>query len=132
MSENLSSLNNIRILRSQARNMALDVLEEMVQKLETVVRERRQAEEALAAEAREKAEKLAMYRELLLEDGISPAELIAGLKPASGRKKRNKRPAKYHYRNENGEVKYWTGQGRTPSPIKTALENGQSLDDFLL
>lgn len=133
MSENLSSLNNIRTLRAQARNVALDVLEEMVQKLETVVRERRHAEEAQAAEAREKAEKLAMYRELLLEDGISPTELIAGVTSApGGRKKREKRPAKYQYRNEHGELKYWTGQGRTPSPIKAALENGQSLDDFLL
>lgn len=133
MSENLSSLNNIRTLRAQSRNITLDVLDEMVQKLETVVRERREAEEAQAAEAREKAEKLAMYRELLREDGIDPTELLAGLSPATrSGKKRTKRPAKYQYRDENGELKYWTGQGRTPSPIKIALENGQSLDDFLL
>jgi len=133
MSDNLSSLNNIRTLRAQSRNVDLEVLEEMAQKLETVVRERREAEEAQAAEAREKAEKMAMYLELLLEDGISLTELTTGLASGTdGRKKRAKRPAKYHYRNENGEMKTWTGQGRTPSPIKTALDNGQSLDDFLL
>lgn len=41
MSKNLSSLNNIRTLRAEARNMALDMLEELRQKLETVVNERR-------------------------------------------------------------------------------------------
>lgn len=59
MSKNLSSLNNIRTLRAEARNMALDMLEELRQKLETVVNERREEENARAAEAREKAEKLA-------------------------------------------------------------------------
>jgi len=42
MSKNLSSLNNIRTLRAEARNMALDMLEELRQKLETVVNERRE------------------------------------------------------------------------------------------
>ena len=133
MSDNLSSMNNIRTLRAQSRDVDLEVLEEIVQKLESIIRERRAAEEAQAAEAREKAEKLAMYLELLLEDGISPTELMTGLSPGTdGRKKRAKRPAKYHYRDEHGEMKTWTGQGRTPSPIKIALENGQSLNDFLI
>jgi len=133
MSDSLSSLNNIRTLRAQARDIALDVLEEMRQKLETVVSERREEEEARAAEAREKAEKLAFYRELLLEEGINPAELASSLSSvSSGNKKRAKRPAKYKYVDEQGEVRYWTGQGRTPKPIQQALDNGKSLDDFLL
>lgn len=69
MSKNLSSLNNIRTLRAEARNMALDMLEELRQKLETVINERREEENARAAEAREKAEKLAFYRELLMKKG---------------------------------------------------------------
>ncbi|KAA5923344.1 H-NS histone family protein [Pantoea sp. Bo_2] len=133
MTKNLSSLNNIRTLRAEARNMALDMLEELRQKLETVVNERRDEENARAAEAREKAEKLAFYKELLLEEGINPAELVNSTSPsATGTKKRAKRPAKYRYTDENGQVRYWTGQGRTPSVIKSAIENGQSLDDFLL
>lgn len=133
MSKNLSSLNNIRTLRAEARNMALDMLEELRQKLETVVNERREEENARAAEAREKAEKLAFYRELLMEEGINPAELVNGVSPSvTSKKKRAKRPAKYRYNDENGQVLYWTGQGRTPSVIKAAIENGQPLDDFLL
>lgn len=133
MSKNLSSLNNIRTIRAEARNMDLDLLEELRQKLETVVNERREEESAREAEAREKAEKLAFYQELLLEEGINPAELVNSASASTtGTKKRAKRPAKYHYRDENGQVRYWTGQGRTPSAIKTAIENGQSLDDFLI
>ncbi|MGC0810723.1 H-NS family nucleoid-associated regulatory protein [Pantoea agglomerans] len=133
MSKNLSSLNNIRTLRAEARNMALDMLEELCQKLETVVNERREEENARVAEAREKAEKLAFYHELLMEEGINPAELVNGASPSvTSKKKRAKRPAKYRYNDENGQVRYWTGQGRTPSVIKAAIENGQPLDDFLL
>ncbi|WP_149542734.1 H-NS family nucleoid-associated regulatory protein, partial [Serratia marcescens] len=37
------------------------------------------------------------------------------------------------YKDENGELKTWTGQGRTPAVIKKAIEEqGKSLDDFLL
>ena len=133
MSKNLNNLNNIRTLRAEARNIELAVLEELHQKLETVVNERREEESARAAEARAKAEKLAFYQELLMEEGINPAELVNSLSPAeTGKKKRAKRPAKYCYTEEDGQVRYWTGQGRTPSVIKDAIENGGSLDDFLI
>ncbi|WP_439213294.1 H-NS family histone-like protein [Duffyella gerundensis] len=134
MSEILSSLNNLRTLRAHSRDYALDVLEEMLQKLEVVVTERREETEAQEAEARDKAEKLAMYRELLQEDGINPADLLSGKEKRGSdmKKKRAPRPAKYQYTDASGEVKQWTGQGRTPSAIRIALENGKSLSDFML
>ena len=33
---------------------------------------------------------------------------------------------------ENGEVKFWSGRGRSPKPIDEALKAGRSLDDFLI
>lgn len=133
MSFTLSSLKNIRSLRAQARNMATEDLEEILSKLKVIVNERREAASAQAAEAREKAEKLAMYRELMLEDGILPTELVNNLPPvARAKKKRAPRPAKYKYLDGNNEVRYWTGQGRTPTPVKNAIANGQSLHDFLI
>ncbi|RRZ90315.1 H-NS family nucleoid-associated regulatory protein [Erwinia sp. 198] len=133
MSFTLSSLKNIRSLRAQARNMATEDLEEILSKLKVIVNERREAVSAQAAEAREKAEKLAMYRELMLEDGISPTELVNHLPPVGRiKKKRAPRPAKYKYLDGNNEVRHWTGQGRTPTPIKHAIANGQSLHDFLI
>lgn len=133
MSFTLSSLKNIRSLRAQARSMATEDLQEILEKLKVVVEERREEKTATAEQAREKAEKLAMYRELLLEDGISAAELVNNLQPAgSAKKKRAPRPAKYKYTDENNEIRHWTGQGRTPSPIKNAIAQGQSLNDFLI
>ena len=75
MSDTLSSLNNIRTLRANARELDLAALEEMLEKLSVVVSERREEAQASEAANREKAEKLAKYRELLLQEGIDPNEL---------------------------------------------------------
>ena len=134
MSDALKSLNNIRVLRAQAREMALTDLEEMLEKLTVVVSERREESQAAEAAGREKAEKLAKYREMLLSDGIDPNELFSTTEQAGGkvRAKRAPRPAKYKYTDENGEEKQWTGQGRTPAVIKAALDAGKTIDDFLI
>lgn len=135
MSEALKILNNIRTLRAQARECTLETLEEMLEKLEVVVNERREEENAAAAEIEERNRKLQQYREMLIKDGIDPNDLLSVLGTAkTGTKaKRATRPAKYSYVDENGENKTWTGQGRTPAVIKKALEEqGRSLDDFLI
>ncbi|CRH31774.1 MULTISPECIES: H-NS family nucleoid-associated regulatory protein [Pantoea] len=128
----LKALNNLRILRAQAREIELDVLNEMLEKLSVVVAERREEEEAEQALLREKADKLAKYKEMLMNDGIDISELIDLPTETKTKAKRAPRPAKYQYTDENGEKKSWTGQGRTPSPIKKALDAGGSLDDFLI
>ena len=53
MSEALKILNNIRTLRAQARECTLETLEEMLEKLEVVVNERREEDNAAAAEIEE-------------------------------------------------------------------------------
>lgn len=132
MSDAFKVLNNIRTLRAQARDMALTDLEEVLEKLTIVVTERREEIEAEQAANREKEEKLLKYREMLLADGIDPNELIGTTEVSKKRVKRAPRPAKYQYTDENGETKSWTGQGRTPAAIKKALDEGKSLDDFLI
>ncbi|MDE1189244.1 MAG: H-NS family nucleoid-associated regulatory protein [Pantoea sp.] len=133
MSDSLKALNNIRTLRAQAREFPLSELEEMLEKLTIIVTERRDESQAEEAAVREKAEKLAKYRDLLLGDGIDPNELLGALQAAGKtRSKRAPRPAKYKYTDEDGQEKNWTGQGRTPAVIKAAIESGKSLDDFLI
>lgn len=135
MSEALKILNNIRTLRAQARECSLETLEEMLEKLEVVVNERREEETQAQAEIEERTRKLQQYRDMLIADGIDPNELLASLGTAKtqGKAKRAARPAKYQYIDENGETKTWTGQGRTPAVIKAAIEEqGKQLDDFLL
>ncbi|MBI6530502.1 DNA-binding transcriptional regulator H-NS [Proteus vulgaris] len=134
MSESLKILNNIRTLRAQARETSLETLEEMLEKLEVVVNERREEFSLEKAAEEERIQKLQKYREMLEEAGIDPTDLLeASAVNKTGRAKRAARPAKYSYVDENGETKTWTGQGRTPAVIKRAIdEEGKSLEDFLL
>ncbi|EAS64151.1 transcriptional regulator [Photobacterium angustum] len=129
MSDAMKALLNLRSLRALSREYTLEQLEEALEKLTTVVQERAQAEEEEQAKENERNEKLAQYREMLLADGIDPEELLASLSKAP-KAKRAARPAKYKFIDENGEEKTWTGQGRTPSALKQALENGKSLEEF--
>ncbi|WP_216782140.1 histone-like nucleoid-structuring protein H-NS [Candidatus Profftia tarda] len=135
MSEALKILNNIRTLRAQARECILETLEEMLEKLEVVVQERRAEENQAQAEIEDRTRKLQQYREMLIADGIDPNELLQSMSDCKvpSKSKRLTRPAKYQYINKNNETKTWTGQGRTPTTIKQAIEEqGQSLEDFLL
>lgn len=134
MSEALKILNNIRTLRAQARECTLETLEEMLEKLESVVNERREEVKLAQAEIQEHSRKLQQIREMILAEGIDPSELLqaAGNKVVA-KAKRAARPAKYQYVDENGETKTWTGQGRTPAVIRKAVEEqGKSIDDFLI
>lgn len=134
MSEALKVLNNIRTLRAQARDCTLDMLEEMLEKLEVVVKERRTEEHLVQAEMEERTRKLQQFREMMTAEGIDPNELLHGAVPSKSvvKTKRAARPPKYGYRDEDGEMKTWTGQGRTPRPIKKAIDEGKSLNDFLI
>ncbi|HIF9078202.1 TPA: H-NS family nucleoid-associated regulatory protein [Photobacterium damselae] len=128
MSETISVLLNLRTLRAQSRELTLEQLQEGLEKLTQVVNERVQEEEQLRAENREKEEKLETYRQLLLADGIDPEELIASMSaPKANKSTRTPRPAKYRYTNEDGQVKTWTGQGRTPKFLVD-----KNLNDYLI
>ncbi|WP_248463877.1 H-NS family nucleoid-associated regulatory protein [Pectobacterium versatile] len=130
MSEALKVLNNIRTLRAQARETDLATLEEMLEKLTVIVEERREEEASAQQQNAERQAKIEALRAKLLEDGIDPSELLGGASSKSVKSKREPRPAKYKYIDENGSEKLWTGQGRTPKAIAAALENGKTLEDF--
>ena len=135
MSESLKPFNNIRTLRAQARESSLEVLEEILEKLTSVVEERRLEESQAQAKEEERTRKLDEFRQLLEKQNINPEELIQsmGTGKTARKSKRAQRPAKYEYIDENGESKTWTGQGRTPAVIKQAIDNeGKSLNDFLI
>jgi len=135
MSDAIKSLNNIRTLRAQAREYTIETLEEMLEKFEVIVNERREEESQVAAQNSERLRKLEQYREMLIADGIDPNELlqaVATAKPAV-KPRRAARPAKYQYTDEAGEIRTWTGQGRTPAVIRKAIESdGKTLEDFAL
>lgn len=137
MSETIKSLNNIRILRAQARECTLETLEEILEKLQAIVDERRSEEETLKAEQAERETKRLRLLELIAQEGFHPADLVETtsvvFKAPKIPSKRAARPAKYKFIDENGELKTWTGQGRMPTPIRQGIENeGKTMDDFLI
>ncbi|MCM0147357.1 H-NS histone family protein [Photobacterium galatheae] len=128
MSDAMKALLNLRSLRALAREYSLEQLNEALEKLQTVVAERQESEAEEIAKEKEREDKLNQYREMLMADGIDPEELMASL--GKTKTKRAARPPKYKFIDENGEEKTWTGQGRTPTALKKALDEGKSLDDF--
>ncbi len=137
MSELTKTLLNIRSLRAFARELTLEQLEEALDKLNTVVAERKEAEEEERTARAEQEAKLAAIADQIAKDGIDVDALISALAgdgkaKTKSKSKRAPRPAKYKYVDANGEEKTWTGQGRTPSAIQEQLDAGKSLDDFLI
>ncbi|KLV03657.1 transcriptional regulator [Photobacterium aquae] len=133
MNDVFKTLLNLRSLRAAARDeFTLEQLQEALEKLQTVVAERAEAEAESRQAKQEKEEKLNAYRAMLIADGIDPEELLATLANTPKKAKRAPRPAKYKF-TVDGEERTWTGQGRMPAPLKEAIENeGKSLDDFLI
>lgn len=132
MTEAIKTLNNIRTLRAQAREIDLTTLEEMLEKLTAIIEDRRQEETILKQQNAERQSKIEALRAQLLEDGIDPSELLGNVKSSRPAAVRAARPAKYKYIDENGDEKTWTGQGRTPKVIAAALESGKVLVDFAI
>ncbi|WP_108653098.1 H-NS family histone-like protein [Dongshaea marina] len=131
MSDFIKVLLNIRSLRAVSRELTLEQLEEGLEKLQDVVKQRQEAEASVRAERAARQQKINEYLEMMEADGINLAELT-GITEEAPKKKRAPRPAKYRYQDENGQEKTWTGQGRKPAPIQQAMNEGRSLDEFLI
>jgi len=136
MNEFIKTLLNIRSLRAALRELSFEQLEEAKEKFEQVYTERLESTEKERAEQAEHQRKLTEFSEMLKQAGVDPRDLLSSTAPAasanvSNKTKRAPRPAKYKYQ-ENGQEKTWTGQGRMPKAMTALVEQGKSLDDFLI
>ena len=132
MNELFLILNNLRTLRKESRELTLEQLQEALSKFQQVVQEIEVEEKSKNKVNKEKQDKIDLYRQLLLDDGITPEELLNLVQAKAPKGKRKPLAAKYKYIDNTGAEKTWTGQGRTPSAIQDALNAGQSLTDFLI
>jgi len=134
MNEFTRVLRNLRTLRNLTRELTISQLESAVEKLQEIIKEKYETAEQHQREVQERKDRIKKYKELLKQDGITAADLAEILGDAKQSKKvkqkRPSRPAKYQYKDENGQVKTWTGQGRTPKAIQVQLDAGKSLDSF--
>lgn len=130
MSELLRIMSHSRRLKSAVKELSVDQLEDIKDKLQAIIEERVSEEELEKQENLERLEKIKKYRELLAADGIDPDELTDSSMEKPG--KRNPRQPKYEVWNEAGERITWTGQGRMPNVFKARIDSGESLDTFLI
>ncbi len=79
-------------------------------------------------EDRRKQEARSAAEAVAREMGFSLSELTHG----SGKKGKTKTPNPPKYRHPENPSLTWSGRGRQPAWIKEALENGTSLDEFLI
>ncbi|WP_256383199.1 H-NS family histone-like protein [Photobacterium toruni] len=112
-------------------SISLDQLQNALNNLTQIVNERIAKDEQEKSAAKEREEKLEIYRQMLLSDGLSIEDFVSIQNKAS-KKPRTIRPPKYKYINAKGDEKTWTGQGRIPTVLKTAIDNGINLDEFLI
>jgi len=131
MSKAINQLNDILSLRNQARKLSLSFLEKFLDKFTVVIFERRDEEANHKLIKKYQLEKMEKIRIMMLNDCIDPAELILFSKPSLKQKKtKSARPPKYWYKDLNGEIKTWTGQGRKPKIIADLIAKGYKIEDF--
>lgn len=137
MSDFLNILTHERRLRANTKSLTVSELEEVKDKLTRVIAAR-DAEEAEVRQAEaEKQERVEAIHKQIKEAGLNLEDIAPELAASVGKskskppRKRPVKPAKYEYQ-MNGERKTWTGQGRTPKVIQQALDQGKSLNDFLI
>lgn len=133
MDQFIKTISNARNLRVALRELTLEQLRYAKERFEYIYAERVAEAEKAKAEQQARQNKLIEIHEMLQDAGIEPSELASLVQQTSQERpaKRNARPPKYKYM-ENGVEKFWTGQGRTPKVIATALEAGQTLESFLI
>ncbi len=130
MSDFIRIITHARRFKSSVKELGIEQLEEVKNKLQKIIEDRKAEEEAARLENRERLEKIQKYRDMLAADGIAPDELQEALYQKQG--KRSPRKPKYEIWNEAGEHITWTGQGRMPNVFKERLEAGETIDTFLI
>ncbi len=130
MNEFLKIITHARRFKSAAKDLNLEQLTEVKEKLEKIIEDRILSEEESNRLNAEKIEKIEKLKEIMAADGIEIDDLVTEA-PAK-KSKRAPRPPKYEIKNEAGERITWTGQGRMPNIFKLRIEAGESIDNYLI
>ncbi|MDH1472758.1 H-NS family nucleoid-associated regulatory protein [Shewanella sp. GD03713] len=129
MSEFLEILTHARRLKASVKELSVTELKDVYEKLGKIVAEREEEANAEAEANAERIAKIAELQKMIESAGLSLVDL--GSVTAKVKSTRAPRPAKYSIV-VKGEIVTWTGQGRMPTVFKHQIENGRSIEDFLI
>ncbi|EOO6590877.1 H-NS family nucleoid-associated regulatory protein [Escherichia coli] len=117
-----TSLLNSNLVRKLIMEMSDEDFNQVKDNLEKAIEQRNELKDSLA-----------IIKKYMDDAGVT-AEYVYrefGKKLQTGRKNDSGESNKYRYE-YNGQIMYWSGQGRRPSVIAEAIKAGGSLDDFLI
>ena len=131
MSEFLDILTHGRRLQGAVKELTLDELEQVQDKLASIIEKRKEKAREAEKAKEEKQQKLAEIKRQMEEAGLNVEDLQA-LTQNEPKRTGKKRPIKYKLIDNEGHEHTWTGIGRMPRVYKDALESGQSLTQFAI
>ncbi|WMY95312.1 MAG: H-NS family nucleoid-associated regulatory protein (plasmid) [Arsenophonus sp.] len=129
-------LSSITTLRKFALTKNFDWLQEVKDKLEAIIEENKDAYEKAKKEAEKKEKKRLDLIKLIEDNGFNLHSLLEPVITKTINKKKknnvNTRKPKYKFLDENGDIQTWSGNGKPPTRLQKLLNNGNSLDKFLI
>ena len=117
-----TSLLNSNLVRKLIMEMSDEDFNQVKDNLEKAIEQRNELKDSLA-----------IIKKYMDDAGVTAEDVYRefGKKLQTGRKTDSGESNKYRYE-YNGQIMYWSGQGRRPSVIAEAIKAGGSLDDFLI
>ncbi|EKN4255520.1 H-NS histone family protein [Escherichia coli] len=117
-----TSLLNSNLVRKLIMEMSDEDFNQVKDNLEKAIEQRNELKDSLA-----------IMKKYMDDAGVTAEDVYRefGKKLQTGRKNDSGESNKYRYE-YNGQIMYWSGQGRRPSVIAEAIKAGGSLDDFLI
>ena len=117
-----TSLLNSNLVRKLIMEMSDEDFNQVKDNLEKAIEQRNELKDSLA-----------IIKKYMDDAGVTAEDVYRefGKKLQTGRKNDSGESNKYRYE-YNGQIMYWSGQGRRPSVIAEAIKARGSLDDFLI
>lgn len=133
----VKNLSGLTALRRFANTQSFDWLEDVFNKLSTIISEKREEEELFRLELSEQEEKRLKALKYLEELGLDPETINISIFDAEPKRKKKRKvntaPAKYRFTDPDTEkVDTWTGIGRPKKGLQKLLDKGHDLEEFLI
>ena len=130
----LKIASNRNSLKALTKDFYIDELEKLVNNINIIIEQRKEAEAELKEKYKEKIRQIENIKTLLSEQGLSVDDLInnpiATINKPSKPKKKLK--PKYRITDLDGETHEWTGRGKTPKVFKNYFELGNPKESCLI